>query len=159
MTLRTSSDVTTRCTPGIFCAGLASIEMIRPCATVLRNIFACSMPGSRMGCVYSARPVTFARASMRGSDRPTWPPACGCPSAAVERLAQRAPDKHPHELALVRRGAPHVRDTFDLVGSSVAGALESLGVDCPAGKRLFRAFEAHRFLGCGAHDDARGFQY
>jgi hypothetical protein len=57
--------------PGIFLAAAVSIDLMRPCATVLRKIFACSMPASRMVWVYSARPVTFSRASMRGSDRPT----------------------------------------------------------------------------------------
>ena len=29
-------------------AALVSIDLIRPCATVLRKIFPCSIPGSRM---------------------------------------------------------------------------------------------------------------
>src|SRR5262245_54444155 len=32
------------------------------------------MPGNRMVWVYSARPVTFSRASRRGNERPTCPP-------------------------------------------------------------------------------------
>ena len=59
---------------GTFFAALVSIDLIRPCATVLRKIFPCSMPGSRLVWVYSARPVTFSRASSRGSERPTWLP-------------------------------------------------------------------------------------
>src|SRR5262245_537384 len=74
MTLRTSSEVTTRWTPGTFFAALVSIDLMRPCATVLRKILACSMPGSRMRWVYSARPVTFSRASSLGRERPTCPP-------------------------------------------------------------------------------------
>src|SRR5262249_30023955 len=66
--------VTTRWTPGTFFAALVSIDRMRPCATVLRKILACSMPGSRMVWVYSARPVTLSRASSRGSERPTCAP-------------------------------------------------------------------------------------
>ncbi len=70
MTLRTSSAVITRETPGTFVAALMSIDLMRPWATVLRKILACSMPGRRMVWVYSARPVTLSRASSRGSERP-----------------------------------------------------------------------------------------
>ncbi len=45
---------------------------MRPCGTVLRTILPCSMPGRRRPCMYSARPVTLARASSRGMLRPTW---------------------------------------------------------------------------------------
>ena len=47
--------------------GLLSIDLIRPWATVERNMRPNSMPGSRRLWVYSARPVTFSRASSRGS--------------------------------------------------------------------------------------------
>src|ERR1700686_5911673 len=77
MTLRTSSEVMTRKTPGIFLAALTSIDLIRPCATVERKILPYSIPGSRIRCVYSARPVTFSRPSRRGSERPIWPPPMG----------------------------------------------------------------------------------
>ena len=43
-----SSAVKTPCTPGIFAAALVSIDLMLPCATVLRKIFPCSIPGSRM---------------------------------------------------------------------------------------------------------------
>ena len=66
--------VTTCSTPGTFFAALVSIDLIRPCATVLRNSLACSMPGTRMVWVYSARPVTLSRPSSRGTERPTWEP-------------------------------------------------------------------------------------
>ena len=59
-----------RKTPGISRAALTSSDLIRPCATVLRKILAWSMPGSRIKWVYSARPVTFSRASRRGTERP-----------------------------------------------------------------------------------------
>ena len=64
-------------TPGIFFAALVSIDLMRPCATVERKILPCSMPGRRIRCVYSARPVTFSRASRRGTERPNWPPPIG----------------------------------------------------------------------------------
>src|SRR5580700_4690704 len=67
----------TRKTPGIFFAALTSIDLMRPCATVERKILPCSMPGSRIRCVYSARPVTFSRPSRRGTERPIWPPPIG----------------------------------------------------------------------------------
>src|ERR1700722_90606 len=77
MTLTTSSAGMTRWTPGIFFAALVSIDLMRPCATVERKILPCSMPGRRIRCVYSARPVTFSRASRRGTERPLWPPPLG----------------------------------------------------------------------------------
>src|SRR5271154_1760986 len=77
MTLRTSSEGMTRKTPGIFLAALTSIDLMRPCATVERKILPYSMPGSRIRCVYSARPVTFSRPSRRGTERPIWPPPIG----------------------------------------------------------------------------------
>src|SRR5579864_1113735 len=67
----------TRNTPGIFFAALVSIDLMRPCATVERKILPCSMPGSRIRWVYSARPVTFSRPSRRGTERPIWPPPIG----------------------------------------------------------------------------------
>src|SRR5580658_763434 len=77
MTLRTSSEVMTRNTPGIFFAADVSIDLMRPCATVERKILPYSMPGSRIRCVYSARPVTLSRPSRRGTERPIWPPPMG----------------------------------------------------------------------------------
>src|SRR5579862_5414682 len=74
MTLRTSSAVMTRNTPGIFFAALVSIDLMRPCATVERKILPCSIFGRRIRWVYSARPVTFSRPSRRGTERPIWPP-------------------------------------------------------------------------------------
>src|ERR1700732_2817628 len=67
----------TRNTPGIFFAADVSTDLLRPCGTVERKILPCSMPGSRIRCVYSARPVTFSRASSRGTERPIWAPPIG----------------------------------------------------------------------------------
>src|ERR1700740_1856 len=67
----------TRNTPGIAFAARVSIALMRLCGTVERNTLPCSMPGSRIRCVYSARPVTFSRASRRGTERPIWPPPIG----------------------------------------------------------------------------------
>src|SRR5580700_1330347 len=66
-----------RNTPGIFIAAAVSIDLMRPCGTVERKILPYSMPGSRIRWVYSARPVTFSRASSRGIERPIWPPPIG----------------------------------------------------------------------------------
>src|SRR2546427_4823133 len=74
MIVRISSAVTTRWTPGKFFAPPASMDLMRPCATVLRKIFPNSMPGKRMVWVYSASPLTLACASRRGNERPTCPP-------------------------------------------------------------------------------------
>src|ERR1700734_677919 len=74
MTLTTSSAVMTRNTPGIFFAADVSTDLMRPWGTVERKILPYSMPGSRIRWVYSARPVTFSRASSRGIERPIWPP-------------------------------------------------------------------------------------
>src|SRR6202023_2464356 len=87
MTFRTSSEVMTRNTPGIFFAALVSTDLMRPCATVERKILPCSMPGSRIRWVYSARPVTFSRASSRGTERPIWPPPMGFAGIGDELLA------------------------------------------------------------------------
>jgi hypothetical protein len=51
MTLRTSADVITLCTPGTAFAALVSIDLMRPCATVLRKTLPLSMPGNRMVCM------------------------------------------------------------------------------------------------------------
>src|SRR6516165_142771 len=72
MSLRISSPVTTRCTPASARAAVVSMRLIMPCGTVERNTFPYSMPGRRRLWVYSARPVTFARASRRGIERPIW---------------------------------------------------------------------------------------
>src|SRR5580704_2593324 len=67
----------TRNTPGIVFAADVSTDLMRPCGTVERKILPCSMPGRRIRWVYSARPVTFSRASSRGIERPIWPPPIG----------------------------------------------------------------------------------
>ncbi len=41
-----SSPVMTLCTPGSALAASVPIRRMRPCATVLRNTFTCSIPGS-----------------------------------------------------------------------------------------------------------------
>src|ERR1700722_8191194 len=87
MTLRTSSEVMTRKTPGIFFAADVSIDLMRPCATVERKILPYSIPGRRIRWVYSARPVTFSRPSRRGTERPIWPPPIGFVGISDELLA------------------------------------------------------------------------
>ena len=70
----TSSIVATRNTPGNFRAALVPIDLIMPCATVLRKSLATSIPGSRIVSTYSARPVTLSRPSSRGTERPICEP-------------------------------------------------------------------------------------
>src|SRR5262244_107516 len=84
MTLMTSSAVTTRWTPGTALAAVVSIDLMRPWATVERNTLPCSIAGSRRLWVYSARQVTFSRASSRGGERPIWLPES---PAAIVALA------------------------------------------------------------------------
>src|SRR5579871_402041 len=106
----------TRNTPGIALAALVSIDLMRPCGTVLRNTLPCSMPGSRIRCVYSARPVTFSRASRRGTERPICPPPIGfvdigCSAPVI--LDRLNADTFAH-LSPEGRG----RATPDLIGGS-----------------------------------------
>src|SRR4051794_15532884 len=89
MTLRMWADVTTRWTLGIAVAAEVSIRRIRPCGTVLRQIFAHNMPGRRRLWMYSAEPVTLARASIRGSERPICPE--GRRGGSLTPLLQRSP--------------------------------------------------------------------
>src|ERR1700730_7136499 len=77
MTSTPSAAVMTRTTPGLFLAADVSTDLMRPGGTVERKILPYSMPGSRIRWVYSARPVTFSRASSRGIERPIWPPLIG----------------------------------------------------------------------------------
>src|SRR6516162_6737674 len=74
---------------------------MRPCAMVLRKIFPVSMPGSRMAWVYSARPVTFSRASRRGSERPICPPALVVAIGPICSLARRPDDTLLHKLVRI----------------------------------------------------------
>src|SRR3990172_8027883 len=120
--VRISSAVITRCTPSTAAAALTSIERMLACATVLRKIFPYSMPGKRMLCMYSARPVTFSRPSSRGTERPTcvvWSIAVfmagSMPVRGGERLAQRTLHVNSHELLLVGRGPVLVADDGGLV--------------------------------------------
>ena len=75
-------------------AALVSIDLIKPWATVLRNILATSMPGSRMLWTYSARPVTLSRPSVRSTERPIWEPALVI-AAGVSIVAISALRSHP----------------------------------------------------------------
>src|SRR5580698_2240318 len=101
MTFTISSEVMTRNTPGIFFAALVSTDLMRPCATVERKILPCTMFGRRMRCVYSARPVTFSRASRRGTERPIWPPPIGFVAISEPfRQGRRCDDLAPISLHL-----------------------------------------------------------
>src|SRR5215475_6100349 len=79
--------VTMRTTPGTCLARLVSIRLIRPCASVLRNSLAWSMPEMRIVWVYSARPVTFSRPSRRGSERPTCAPTLAAAELSVVTIS------------------------------------------------------------------------
>src|SRR5262245_2707991 len=114
-------------TPGTCLAALTSIDLIRPCGTVLRKSFATSMPGKRMVWTYSARPVTLSRPSVRGTERPICEPAlAGVSAMAVLRAGPRrlngAPHIDPHQFSFIRHRATHIRDQFRLLRSGVGGA-------------------------------------
>src|SRR6187397_490943 len=103
------------------------MDLMRPCATVLRNILPSSIPGIRIVCVYGARPVTFSRASRRGNDRPTCAPVTSvamsvCCFRPAEPRLQRALHMNADQLAFVGGRAAYVRYAFDLVGRHLARA-------------------------------------
>src|SRR3979409_498594 len=60
-----SLPVSTRCTPGCFCAFSVLISFIRACACGERKSFMCSMRGSTMSSAKRVWPVTLARPSTR----------------------------------------------------------------------------------------------
>src|SRR5262245_61720962 len=101
MSARTSSPVTTRCTPPTACAAATSMRLMRPWATVERKIFPYSMPGRRRLCTYSARPVTFSHDSRRGTERPT----CGVSVDCEARFMDCPLEVDADELLLVVRRA------------------------------------------------------
>ena len=137
---------------------------MRPCATVLRKTLPCSMPGIRIVWVYSARPVTFSRASSRGSERPTCPPVVVVvvmgqvaplpASACSEALPHCAAHIDANELALVGGRAADVGNALGLGGRGFPGTRERRVVHAGAGEHLLGALEADRLLGRGADDDA-----
>ena len=165
ITFITSSTVTTCSTPGTFFAALVSIDLIWPCATVLRNSLACSMPGSRMVWVYSARPVTLSRPSRRGTERPTCEPTLALPGLrvvaisalrSVQGRANGAPDVDPHQFALVGHRAAHVGDELAFADARHRRpARSSLSSTRLAVEHGFRRFQPRRLVGRGAGDDAR----
>src|SRR5690348_11615087 len=103
-----SWPVTTRCTPATAAAALVSIDLMRPCATVLRKILPYSIPGSRRLCTYSARPVTLSHDSSRGTERPTWPVSVAC----VARFIHCPLEINADQMLLV--GGRAVQVAFDL---------------------------------------------
>jgi len=97
MTFKISSPVTTAYTPSISRAALVSMEQFGPCATVLRNIFPVEHAGDPHIMTYSARPVTLARASRRGTSRPIWfTPVL--PSLRGEINGEAAPSYRPQSM-------------------------------------------------------------
>src|SRR2546423_7997949 len=67
----TSSRSRTARAPGISSEGERSSAVTRPRAIGARTIAAYSIPGRLMSAVYTAAPVTFSSASMRGTHCPT----------------------------------------------------------------------------------------
>src|SRR2546430_280183 len=88
------------------------MPLMMPRAVGLRTVTPCSRPAGATSSTYSACPVTFARPSLRWTERPIW-------GASIERVilvlyapsrATAAPSStaHPHSLwrrASVRRNA------------------------------------------------------
>jgi hypothetical protein len=62
-------------TPGWARAARASMPVIRPRATLLSTMTACTTPSGLLSPAYFDLPVTLSRASTRGTDAPT--AACG----------------------------------------------------------------------------------
>src|SRR4051812_4367228 len=84
------------------------MRLMRPCATLLRKILPCSIPGSRRLCTYSTRPVTLSHDSSRGTERPT----CGVSVDCVARFIDRPAQINLHQMLLVLGRA--VQIAFDL---------------------------------------------
>src|SRR5262245_11779293 len=120
MSARTSSPVTTRCTPPTACAAATSMRLLRPWATVERKIFPYSMPGRRRLCTYSARPVTFSHDSRRGTERPT----CGVSVDCAARFMDCPLEVDADELLLVVRRAVLVAFDGDFRRSGFSGAAQ-----------------------------------
>src|SRR5215216_272913 len=133
---------------------------MRPCATVLRNSFATSMPGSRIVWTYSARPVTLSRLSVRGSERPICEPTfavvCNFSSMAVSApcfrpgCLHRALDVDTHEFPFVRDGAAHISNEFGFLHRRIRCAAKERLVDAVSVQDCFGGIQTRRLLGCGA---------
>src|ERR1019366_4343059 len=122
MIVRMSLAVMTRWTPLSAAAALVSMDNSRPCGTVLRKILQYSIPGRRRLCVYSARPLTLARASSRGIARPTWlMVSMSSMNLNRECLPNRTSDIDTQQLSLVSGGALGIAYDRGLVSRHFAG--------------------------------------
>src|SRR4029450_3206979 len=83
---------------------------MRPCGTVLRKILAVSIPGSRIVWVYSARPLTLACASSRGTERPICLPATASVIAILVRRSYCATDIDAQQFAFIGGRAAQIAD-------------------------------------------------
>src|SRR4051794_21179010 len=91
-----SAAVITACTPGRAPPAEVSIARIRPCATELRKIAACSRQAGARSSTYWPRPRTSRRSSMRSIGLPMKALAAGFAKSIQAMLSQ----PHPGELPL-----------------------------------------------------------
>src|SRR5499426_429506 len=97
---RSSAPVTVRTTPGMAAAADMSTEMIRACASGLRTMAACSIPGNSRSPTKMPRPVSKRRSSRRSTDRPTYPDETGSDMES-DNLPSPSPGSSPLGLYLV----------------------------------------------------------
>ena len=131
--------VTTCSTPGSFLAALVSIDLIWPCATVLRNIFGMQHARQPHGVgVFGAAGdlVAAFEARHRAADLRADLGGAGiagrghqCAPSSVQGRANGAPHIDPHQFALVGHRAAHVGDELAFPDRRVAGLREQLVVD------------------------------
>src|SRR6187399_3287481 len=100
-------------------AGSKVMPVMRPRATGLRTVTPWSIPAGATSSTYSAWPVTFARPSLRSTDRPICGPSIGLILACLldgfgsfERTVgsvQKAPSRFAAAIRVHRDGAEHRR--------------------------------------------------
>src|SRR3974390_638554 len=151
-----SFAVITRCTPASADAAAVSTDSSFPCGTVLRKILQVSISGRRRLCVYSAFPLTFARASSRGIARPTWVMMTSMMTVR-QRLTDGASDVGAQEFALVRVGALRIAQQRRFSGCDLASGLQRLGIGGLAGQGLLGLGQPRDFFRRGADHDLRLF--
>src|SRR5713101_3964286 len=87
------------------------ILRILPRGHVLRTVTPCSIPGNRRSSTYRARPVTFSRPSLRGTDRPMQAPSMRFLLPSASHPSYCAPHQNGsfHRLPLGSVSCRHLR--------------------------------------------------
>src|SRR5690348_11562715 len=122
-TVPISAAVITACTPGSARAAAGSTLRMRPCATLLRRIAACSMPSSATSPTNSPRPRRKRRSSMRGTGLPI-SRLVGCICSIIGSLRVE-PDAGELPLRQLLHGVTHAL----AAESARADAAERIGVE------------------------------